>query len=188
MKFGFRIPSVKERISARLSPKRIVRHSMGVKVPGGMGIFTNPKKAIYNKIYNKTTFGLGKVSSKSNKKNNIKEEFIEKNNVNSELDRHFTLIDDIVCYYRKRNKEDGMLEKAIDACKKQISLATKTSQLFKKEYPNSLLPSHTGYKKLAIIYYNQGKYRDVIDLCNQAKNQGWNGDWDKRIERCKSKI
>jgi hypothetical protein len=58
MNFGFRKPSLKKRISARTSWKRYVRHSMGIKMPRGYGVFTNPKRAIYNKIYRKTTFGL----------------------------------------------------------------------------------------------------------------------------------
>lgn len=57
MKFGFRTPSLKKRISARTSVKRYVRHSLGVKAPKGMGMITNPKKAAYNKVYNKTTTG-----------------------------------------------------------------------------------------------------------------------------------
>jgi len=59
MKFGFRMPSLKKRIAARTSFKRVIRHSMGIKAPRGMGFLTNPKKALYNKVYNKTTFGLG---------------------------------------------------------------------------------------------------------------------------------
>lgn len=62
MKFGFRVPSLKRRIAARTSWKRIVRHSMGLKMPRGTGILTNPKKAIYNKIYNKTTFGTEDIT------------------------------------------------------------------------------------------------------------------------------
>lgn len=58
MKFGFRTPSLKRRVSARTSWKRAVRHSMGIKVPRGMGAITNPKRALYNKIYRKTTFGV----------------------------------------------------------------------------------------------------------------------------------
>lgn len=61
MKFGVRIPSLKKRISARTSWKRVVRHSMGLKMPRGYGFITNPKKAIYNKIYNKTSIGLGSL-------------------------------------------------------------------------------------------------------------------------------
>lgn len=58
MKFGIRTPSLKRRIAARTSWKRYVRHSMGLKAPRGMGIFTNPKKALYNKVYNKTSVSV----------------------------------------------------------------------------------------------------------------------------------
>lgn len=55
MKFGFRTPSLKKRIAARTSWKRIVRHSMGLKAPRGYGWLTNPKKAAYNRIYSRVT-------------------------------------------------------------------------------------------------------------------------------------
>lgn len=58
MKFGIRTPSLKRRIAARTSWKRFVRHSMGLKAPRGMGIITNPKKALYNKVYNKTSVSV----------------------------------------------------------------------------------------------------------------------------------
>lgn len=31
---------------------------MGLKAPRGMGMLTNPKRALYNKVYNKTTIGV----------------------------------------------------------------------------------------------------------------------------------
>jgi len=57
VKFGFRIPSLKKRIAARLSWKRYVRHSLGLKAPRGWGWLTNPRRALYNRIYNRTSFG-----------------------------------------------------------------------------------------------------------------------------------
>lgn len=57
MKFGFRIPSLTKRIAARTSVKRMIRHNLGLKAPRGMGWITNPKKALYNRVYNKTTRG-----------------------------------------------------------------------------------------------------------------------------------
>lgn len=57
MKFGFRTPSIRKRIAARTSVKRYIRHSLGFKAPRGMGWLTNPKKAAYNRVYNKTTRG-----------------------------------------------------------------------------------------------------------------------------------
>jgi hypothetical protein len=57
MKFGFRIPSLTKRIAARTSVKRVIRHNLGFKAPRGWGWITDPKKALYNKVYNKTSWG-----------------------------------------------------------------------------------------------------------------------------------
>ena len=57
MKFGFRIPNLNKRIAARTSVKRIIRHNLGFKAPRGWGWVTNPKKALYNRVYNRTTSG-----------------------------------------------------------------------------------------------------------------------------------
>ena len=59
MKFGIRTPSLTKRIAARTSLKRVVRNSLGLKAPRGWGWLTNPKKAAYNRIYNRTTVGCG---------------------------------------------------------------------------------------------------------------------------------
>lgn len=57
MKFGFRIPSITKRIAARTSPARFVRQNLGIKAPRGFGWVTNPKRYMYNKVYNKTSRG-----------------------------------------------------------------------------------------------------------------------------------
>ena len=61
MKIGFRIPSFKKRLAARTSVKRVLRHSLGLKAPRGWGWLTNPRKAAYNRVYNRTTVGCGLV-------------------------------------------------------------------------------------------------------------------------------
>lgn len=61
MKYGMRKPSLKKSISARTTgrAKRAVKKAL---IPGygrkGMGWVTNPKKAMYNKVYHKTSFSL----------------------------------------------------------------------------------------------------------------------------------
>ena len=57
MRFGFRIPSLKKRIAARTSLARVLRHRFGFKAPRGWGWLTNPRRALYNRIYNRTTRG-----------------------------------------------------------------------------------------------------------------------------------
>lgn len=64
MKFGFRTPSLKRRITARTSIKRQVVHRAGIKMPRGSGILRNPKKAVYNKVYKRTSFDIFKVLKK----------------------------------------------------------------------------------------------------------------------------
>jgi len=54
---GLRVPSLKRRLSARTSVKRYVRNSLGLKAPQGWGWITNPEKAAYNRVYNRTTRG-----------------------------------------------------------------------------------------------------------------------------------
>ncbi len=58
MKIGLRRPSLRKRIAARISVKRRVRHSFGLKAPRGWGWVTNPKRAAYNRVYQHTTFGV----------------------------------------------------------------------------------------------------------------------------------
>ncbi len=58
MKIGFRKPSLKKSIKARTTAKwkrRIKSKLIPFYGKKGTGIFKDPKKAIYNKVYNKTT-------------------------------------------------------------------------------------------------------------------------------------
>jgi hypothetical protein len=64
MKFGFRIPSLNKRIVARTSIKRQVVQRAGLKMPRGWGWLRNPKKYVYNKVYNRTSFDIFKTLKK----------------------------------------------------------------------------------------------------------------------------
>ena len=61
MKFGVRTPSLKKSIKARTTgrAKRTIKKAL---VPGygkkGTGWIKNPKKAVYNKVYKKTSFNI----------------------------------------------------------------------------------------------------------------------------------
>lgn len=69
MKFGIRKPNFKKSIKARTTGKikrkikRTVNPLYGKK---GMGYINDPKKAVYNKIYNKTSISAFDVFKKSN--------------------------------------------------------------------------------------------------------------------------
>ncbi|MBQ6450281.1 hypothetical protein IJJ08_05305 [bacterium] len=65
MKVGIRKFSLKKRLAARLSWKRFLRHRLGLKMPRGWGWITNPKKALYNRIYYRTTIGIDSLGKKA---------------------------------------------------------------------------------------------------------------------------
>jgi len=64
MKFGMRKPSLKKMVAARTSTARFVRHSLDLKAPRGWGWLTNPKKALYNRVYTRTSFSIWGVLRK----------------------------------------------------------------------------------------------------------------------------
>ena len=67
MKFGMRKPSLKRSFKARTTgkAKRKIKKAL---IPGygkkGTGWIKNPKKAVYNKVYNKTTFSIWDIFKK----------------------------------------------------------------------------------------------------------------------------
>lgn len=73
MKVGYRKPNIKKSIKARTTGKikRKIKKSVNpLYGKKGMGLINNPKKAIYNKVYNKTTFSIANITSTSvNSKN-----------------------------------------------------------------------------------------------------------------------
>ena len=64
MKFGMRKPSFRKSFAARTSAARYVRHSLGLKAPRGWGWVTNPRRALYNRVYYRTTFSLWDILRK----------------------------------------------------------------------------------------------------------------------------
>lgn len=103
------------------------------------------------------------------------------------LDRHFLYQVKIELYYRNRDNDSYALEKAIEACQQQIALSEEAKMAFQKEYGQQL-PSHVGYKQLCIIMEKHGQFDEAIVLAKTAKIQGWNEDWDKRIDKLRKKI
>ena len=67
MKLGIRTPSIKKSLKARTTgrAKRAIKSSINpLYGKKGMGWITNPKKAAYNKVYNKTSFSIWDIIAK----------------------------------------------------------------------------------------------------------------------------
>ena len=102
------------------------------------------------------------------------------------VDLHFVYHSMIELNYRDRERLPDALEIAIDACRKQIALAPRAAEVFNREW--KLIPRPVGFCQLAVIMEKQGNYNEAIALATQALEQGWAGDWEKRIARCKQRL
>jgi len=104
------------------------------------------------------------------------------------IDLHYYYQNRIQIFYRNRETDRKALGLAIKACEDQIAIAADVAAAFRVEHPDGPLFEHVGYKQLCIINHKRGRHKDVVDLCTEAKQQGWAGDWDRRIEQAKRKI
>ena len=115
----------------------------------------------------------------------------------SAIDLHFLYAIALNVTYPLRDRHPDALEMAIDACKRQISIAPQAADMFKKREMSeeeayrsfgACLPAHEGYTRLLILYEKEKRYSKAIQLAQQAKSQGWAGNWDWRIARCEKKL
>lgn len=86
MKIGMRKPSIKKSIKARTTgrAKRAVKSAVNpLYGKKGMGWVNDPKKAAYNKVYNKTTVGVNDVIRATSGSSKINSENINTNNPNA---------------------------------------------------------------------------------------------------------
>jgi len=105
----------------------------------------------------------------------------------SPLDIHFLFHNKLTLYYKDRENPKS-LDMAIRACRQQIAIADKAARAFQTDYSGDSLPGHMGYSQLAIIFERQKHFDQAIELYSQAMHQGWGGDWEKHIQRCKKKM
>lgn len=103
------------------------------------------------------------------------------------LDLHFAIMTTITEHYRQRQVGDNY-HKAVVSCMAQIKIQADAAKGFIHEYPNQPLPSHTGYNQLVIILEKEKKFKEALKYAKEAKANGWNGDWDKRVVKLQAKI
>lgn len=104
------------------------------------------------------------------------------------LDKHFLYQTCIVHYYKKRKISPVSYQLAIDFCVKQIEIAGKAKTSFLSENNFSKLPRHVGYEQYVIILEKEKQFSKAIQICKEAQSQGWNSDWEKRINKLTKKL
>jgi hypothetical protein len=91
-------------------------------------------------------------------------------------------------HYSNRKIDPTSLDKSKMASKKQVEIAPKVAKAFKEQNSNFYFPTHEGYTDLVATKEEEENYQEVIDICLKIIEEGWNGDWKVRMERCRNKL
>lgn len=185
MKFGPRKPSFKKSLKARTTgkAKRKIKKSL---IPGygkkRTGIYKNPKKSVYNKVYNKTTFSVlpsitdaKKPSSGKRKKKSGRKEPTENTAVHYDFDADNHLIDDgeFSIYELDIDKINELIENRRQykieqkAHKKSLPIWKK---IFCSEKPKLTNKQKELYKQAMLYYGNQ--VGSIGDKLSRLKDPG----------------
>ena len=103
------------------------------------------------------------------------------------LDRH-CLLSEVIRIYSRQGKQEPYRSRALDACRQQVAISGEAAVAWRMNYAGFPMPSHQGLERLSILLERQGEYEDAIQLCTKALNEGWPGDWEKRIARCRRSV
>lgn len=95
------------------------------------------------------------------------------------LKRHFELTEDL--QNAPKSQQEAIAQD-------MVNMSVQAGSEFKRLFPSKPLPNHRGFYRLAVNYEQQKRYEHALTVCQVALAQGWNGDWEKRIERCQDKL
>lgn len=96
------------------------------------------------------------------------------------LSKHFAMHAACKILYRWREKDEDALPRAIEVCRRSISISRRAIAAFRK---SGIVPSHYCFQQLSIIEEKRQNFRSAIDLCDKAERDGWAGDWPSRRAR-----
>lgn len=106
------------------------------------------------------------------------------------VDAHFFYQETAEAYYKQRNTRIEAIDYAIEYCKKDIDLFPQYAPSLVKKL--KVMPRIVTFQRLAIIYENQKRYQEAIDLCNLAVRynleDSTKGGYSARIEKLNKKL
>ena len=75
---------------------------------------------------------------------------------------------------------DG-LDLIFGACHKQVALSTLAAAALRELRPEAPLPTHLGFQVMAKLLEQEGSYTKALEMCKEARDQGWAGNWTWKI-------
>ena len=104
------------------------------------------------------------------------------------LGLHFVYHQMIRLHNRWKDQFPDARDVAFAACHKQIRLAPQAAKAFRQKRPNEPLPVHLGYLLASTMLEKDEVYEAAMELCKQAKYEGWAGTWPSRIQQLNKKL
>ncbi|MEO0828014.1 MAG: hypothetical protein AAFW84_03390 [Cyanobacteria bacterium J06635_15] len=98
-----------------------------------------------------------------------------------QVHQHYQVL--IKFYGEQQPLTGAMLEAALKTGEQMVAIAPQVAQALKQKQPEAPLPRHQGFEHLIRLRATQGDDRAVTRLCRLAKEQGWQGGWDKLIAK-----
>jgi hypothetical protein len=89
------------------------------------------------------------------------------------FDQHMNMLDVMKNDYAQRRP----------AADEMVAIAPQVARYLREQFPQESIGPHPGFQRLAIDAEAAGDFRRAIELCQQALDQGWEGDWERRIKR-----
>lgn len=206
MKFGIRKPSIKKIIKARTGgkfKKQVKKAFIPMYGRKGMGMARNPKKTLYNKVYNKTSFvGIDSLSeATTNIQSKLRQRTTSKRNEyicsfdelevirSSQVyyDNLMKIEEQYSVLFNSKVTEGSEVEQFIKLCKKNIREFNKYKEVC-KSCGNEIPSNVPAYKRLIMIYEKQGNYEKAVEVCanaisNEVYSDGTKGGMRGRFER-----
>lgn len=190
MKFGFRTPSLSKSLKARTTGKakrafkKAVIPYYGEK---GTGMIKDPKKSIYNSVYNKTTRGVSDLTKKHNnkQKNNFSDVYMRNVNIVNECVEIMNNTLDPKIYFSRRdlykekfqwladneNKIEFEGESPSLSLKKVYASETSDINEFIDRYYNHTIEKIDTLKTQKAKFNNVHKFKDTLILYVCSMNE-----------------
>lgn len=183
MKIGMRKPSLKKSLKARTTGK-LKRQIKRAVIPGygqkGMGWIKNPKKAAYNKLYHKTTFGINDIVKVAGSSGTKSKQTSNKSYTTSS-NRSYTAGNKN--YSRKNQNKNGAsnLRKNVIELEKKLGISTKAMDISNSCIAGGTIALLLGMAAAPLIII--GAILDVLGFLLMFKKSYWNSyRWDKAVQ------
>ncbi|PTX58676.1 hypothetical protein C8P63_11574 [Melghirimyces profundicolus] len=91
-------------------------------------------------------------------------------------------------YCELRHQDPVALHLTIRYCERQIEYAPVAIRAYRLDPYRCELPQHPGFEMLTSLNEENGEWEEALRLAREARDQGWDGDWDLRVRQLEERV